>query len=64
MNRAVIHEEDVGGVKKYKLLVEGDNLRDVIATRGVMGTKCSSNNTYQVFGTLGIEAARYNLAAI
>uniref|UniRef100_A0A146LPV0 DNA-directed RNA polymerase subunit n=1 Tax=Lygus hesperus TaxID=30085 RepID=A0A146LPV0_LYGHE len=58
VNRAVIHEEEVGGVKKYKLLVEGDNLRDVIATRGVKGTQCSSNNTYQVFATLGIEAAR------
>ncbi|BES88212.1 Hypothetical protein polymerase [Nesidiocoris tenuis] len=58
VNRAVIHEEIDKGVKKYKLLVEGDNLRDVIATRGVKGTKCSSNNTYQVFATLGIEAAR------
>lgn len=23
VNRAVIHEEELGGVKKYKLLVEG-----------------------------------------
>jgi hypothetical protein len=30
-----------------------------MATRGIQGTKCSSNNTYQVFSTLGIEAARY-----
>uniref|UniRef100_A0A069DY71 DNA-directed RNA polymerase subunit n=1 Tax=Panstrongylus megistus TaxID=65343 RepID=A0A069DY71_9HEMI len=58
VNRAVIHEEDVGGVNRYKLLVEGDNLRDVMATRGVKGIKCTSNNTYQVFTTLGIEAAR------
>lgn len=48
VNRAVIHEEDAGGVKRYKLLVEGDNLRDVMATRGVKGTQCTSNNTYQV----------------
>lgn len=58
VNRAVIHEDDSGGKTRYKLLVEGDNLRDVIATRGVKGTQCWSNNTYQVFQTLGIEAAR------
>ncbi|KAL1139349.1 hypothetical protein AAG570_006333 [Ranatra chinensis] len=63
VNRAVIHEEDVGGVKKFKLLVEGDNLRDVIATMGVKGTKCTSNNTYQVFLTLGIEAARETITS-
>lgn len=32
-----------------------------MATRGIKGTKCTSNNTYQVFSTLGIEAARYLL---
>ncbi|XP_065214140.1 DNA-directed RNA polymerase III subunit RPC1 [Planococcus citri] len=58
VNRAVIHEESVKGVTKYKLLVEGDNLRDVIATPGVKGKLCTSNNTYQVYTTLGIEAAR------
>lgn len=59
VNRAVIHEEDLGGKIRYKLLVEGDNMRDVMATRGVKGTECWSNNTYQVYLTLGIEAARY-----
>lgn len=58
VNRAVIHEEEENGVRRYKLLVEGDNLRDVMATPGVKGTKCTSNNTYQVWATLGIEAAR------
>ncbi|XP_014244779.1 DNA-directed RNA polymerase III subunit RPC1 [Cimex lectularius] len=58
VNRAVIHEENINGVTTYKLLVEGDNLRDVMGTRGVKGTHCKSNNTYQVFATLGIEAAR------
>ncbi|KAG8272247.1 DNA-directed RNA polymerase III subunit RPC1 [Homalodisca vitripennis] len=58
VNRAVIHEDDSGGQTRYKLLVEGDNLRDVMATRGVKGTQCWSNNTYQVYQTLGIEAAR------
>nr|CAD7197843.1 unnamed protein product [Timema douglasi] len=58
VNRAVIHNDDSGGQTKYKLFVEGDNLRDVMATPGVKGTKTTSNNTYEVFTTLGIEAAR------
>lgn len=58
VNRAVIHEEERNGKKTYKLLVEGDNLREVIATYGVKGTHTWSNNTYQVYKTLGIEAAR------
>ena len=47
-----------GGATKYKLLVEGDNLREVMATRGVLGPKTTSNNTVEVEKTLGIEAAR------
>lgn len=47
-----------GGGSHYELLVEGDNLREVIATYGVDGTRCTSNNTYEVFTSLGIEAAR------
>ncbi|XP_050732253.1 DNA-directed RNA polymerase III subunit RPC1-like [Eriocheir sinensis] len=61
VSRAVINqiESGVGGVKgKYELLVEGDNLREVMATYGVDGTRCTSNNTYEVFTCLGIEAAR------
>ena len=42
----------------YELLVEGDNLREVIGTYGVDGTKCRSNNIIEVQHTLGIEAAR------
>ena len=33
MTRAVIHVDD-SKEKTYKLLVEGDNLRNVMATRG------------------------------
>ena len=33
MTRAVIHKDDSAEVT-YKLLVEGDNLRNVMATRG------------------------------
>lgn len=57
-SRAVIHVNDSLGGTKYELLVEGDGLRDVIATYGVDGIKTSSNNTSEVEKTLGIEAAR------
>jgi hypothetical protein len=33
---------------RYKLCVEGDGLRDVIATYGVDGTKTTSNNILEV----------------
>ncbi|XP_030019396.1 DNA-directed RNA polymerase III subunit RPC1-like [Sphaeramia orbicularis] len=56
--RAVIHIDEQSGKNKYKLLVEGDNLRAVMATHGVKGSRTTSNNTYEVEKTLGIEAAR------
>jgi DNA-directed RNA polymerase III subunit RPC1 len=58
VNRAVIHNDDSVGQTRYKLFVEGDNLREVMATPGVKGINTTSNNTYEVFTTLGIEAAR------
>lgn len=58
VSRAVIHEEDDNGEVQYKLLVEGDNLREVMATPGIIGKRCTSNNTFQVCNALGIEAAR------
>lgn len=58
VSRAVIHHDDSTGKTRYKLFVEGDNLRDVMATHGVKGIKSTSNNTIEVFRTLGIEAAR------
>jgi len=59
VSRAVMHlDESKNGGKKYKLFVEGDNLREVIATRGVDGKHTTSNNTLEVAATLGIEAAR------
>ncbi|KAG2462619.1 RPC1 polymerase, partial [Polypterus senegalus] len=58
VSRAVIHVDEQSGKEKFKLLVEGDNLRAVMATHGVKGTKTTSNNTYEVEKTLGIEAAR------
>ncbi|XP_022818149.1 DNA-directed RNA polymerase III subunit RPC1 [Spodoptera litura] len=56
--RAVIACNDTDTVPTYKLCVEGDGLRDVIATYGVDGTKTTSNNILEVFHTLGIEAAK------
>ena len=59
VNRAVIHIDDSNAEQtKYKLFVEGDNLREVLATPGVDGSKTTSNNTLEVAVTLGIEAAR------
>ncbi|XP_021335832.2 DNA-directed RNA polymerase III subunit RPC1 isoform X1 [Danio rerio] len=58
VSRAVIHIDEQSGKQKFKLLVEGDNMRSVMATHGVNGSKTTSNNTYEVEKTLGIEAAR------
>jgi DNA-directed RNA polymerase III subunit RPC1 len=43
---------------KYSLRVEGDSMREVMATYGVKGTSTTSNNIQEVFSTLGIEAAK------
>lgn len=58
VSRAVIHLDEKSGGNKYKLLVEGNNLLQVMATPGVKGTHTTSNNTYEVEKALGIEAAR------
>ncbi|KAF9600283.1 hypothetical protein IFM89_005869 [Coptis chinensis] len=52
--RVVISEQK----KKYKLLVEGKNLRAVMGTPGVVGCETVSNHITEVEETLGIEAAR------
>lgn len=59
VSRAIIHMDEIKGVSKYKLLVEGMNLQAVMATKGVKGTSCTSNHTSETESTLGIEAARY-----
>ncbi|GBP32372.1 DNA-directed RNA polymerase III subunit RPC1 [Eumeta japonica] len=56
--RAVIACDDTATKTKYKLCVEGDGLRSVMATYGVDGTKTTSNNILEVYQTLGIEAAK------
>ncbi|KAL6268377.1 hypothetical protein P5V15_001510 [Pogonomyrmex californicus] len=58
INRVIVHNENLGGKTKFTLFVEGDNFREVMATPGILGEKTKSNNTIEVFKTLGIEAAR------
>lgn len=53
VSRAVIHIDEQSGKEKFKLLVEGDNLRAVMATHGVKGTRTTSNNTYEVPSPFG-----------
>nr|CAB3265029.1 DNA-directed RNA polymerase III subunit RPC1-like [Phallusia mammillata] len=62
VSRAVIHVYESGaGAEKYKLLVEGNDLRGVMATTGVVGERTTSNNTIEVEKCLGIEAARQTI---
>lgn len=58
VSRAVIAVDDSRGAPTYKLCVEGAGLRDVMATYGVIGKHTKSNNIWEVYNTLGIEAAR------
>lgn len=43
-----MHNENLGGKTKFKLFVEGDNFREVMATSGVLGKNTTSNNTIEV----------------
>lgn len=63
VNRAVIAKEEKGGDPVYNLCVEGDNLREVIATYGIDGRHTVSNNIMEVYHTLGIEAARETITS-
>jgi len=63
ISRAVIHIDETKVPHKFKLLVEGDNMREVMATYGVKSTTTKSNNVAEVYNTLGIEAARSTIAS-
>ena len=54
MQRAVIQQTTSG----KDLLVEGEGLREVMITDGVIGWKTTSNHVMEVEKVLGIEAAR------
>ncbi|KAM6584549.1 hypothetical protein CsatB_011551 [Cannabis sativa] len=60
VERAVISKEDDKKTQtsKYKLLVEGTGLLQVMGTEGVDGINTKSNHIIEVQQTLGIEAAR------
>lgn len=63
VERAVINTEkdtERGG-EKYVLLVEGTDLRRVMATAGVKGTHTTTNHVAEIERCLGIEAARWGL---
>lgn len=57
--RAVIHADDSGrGPTRYKVLIEGEGLREVMSTYGIDGNHSVTNNVREAERTLGIEAAR------
>lgn len=58
VSRAVIAIDDTVKPDRYKLCVEGSGLGPVMATYGIIGEKTKSNNIWEVYQTLGIEAAR------
>ncbi|KAK4056507.1 DNA-directed RNA polymerase III subunit C1 (rpo31) [Microbotryomycetes sp. JL221] len=58
LHRAVIQKEIVDGKNVNKLLVEGEGLREVMTTDGVIGKDTKSNHIMEVEKILGIEAAR------
>ena len=58
MSRARINIDESKKPSQYNLLIEGSNMRDVMATYGVKGTSTTSNNIQEVASTLGIEAAK------
>lgn len=62
VSRAVINVDEKKKPEEYYLIVEGDNMREVMATYGVKGTTVTSNNVLEVFSTLGVEAAKYTIA--
>jgi DNA-directed RNA polymerase III subunit RPC1 len=57
IKRAAIRIDDKDDNNHY-LAIEGEGLRDVMATYGVDPTKTTSNNVLEVAACLGVEAAR------
>ncbi|EGC39460.1 RNA polymerase III, largest subunit [Dictyostelium purpureum] len=57
INRVVISKIDEKQ-ERYQLLVEGYDLRAVMATSGIKGTHTTSNHIMECENTLGIETAR------
>ena len=55
VRRSVLHRDERHGLLLY---VEGNQLREVMATRGVNGRATTSNNIVEMASVLGVEAAR------
>ncbi|EFX69638.1 hypothetical protein DAPPUDRAFT_62003, partial [Daphnia pulex] len=62
VSRVIIKMDDSRNTPRYSLLVEGNNMREVMATYGIQGSSTTSNNILEVFSTLGIEAAKATIA--
>lgn len=58
VSRAVIAIDDTVKPETFKLCIEGSGLGPVMGTYGIIGEKAKSNNIWEVYQTLGIEAAR------
>ena len=61
MSRAIINVDKKKKPEEYFLIMEGNDMREVMATYGVKGTTVTSNNVLEVFSTLGVEAAKYTI---
>lgn len=63
IKKAIIREEveEETGRKKYVIVTEGTNLKEVIKVPGVDPRKVYTNSVYEVETVLGIEAARETL---
>ncbi|KAK4336990.1 hypothetical protein RND71_044076 [Anisodus tanguticus] len=57
INRAAIRVDNTDATKHY-LMIEGEGLGDVFSTYGIDPTKTYSNNVFEMYKYLGIEAAR------
>lgn len=58
LKRAAIRVDTCGNNAKHYLMIEGEGLREVMATYGIDPCHTFSNNVIEIAQTLGIEAAR------
>ncbi|XP_074596921.1 RNA polymerase III subunit A isoform X2 [Brevipalpus obovatus] len=61
IKRAAIRIEGEGDKAEHYLMIEGEGLRDVMATYGINPNRSLSNNIMEIAHTLGIEAARTSI---
>lgn len=61
LKRAAIRVEDESDKPCHYLVIEGEGLRDVMATYGIDPRHTYSNNIMEIASTLGIEAGRTSI---